>query len=99
MRGIGGETHIGEQFSVSVAEASAAQLAQMEHAVDIRVENFDISAGGKLLFDKATLSIAQGRRYGLVGPNGWVHTVLNFSITAKNNASFIICAEWVRQHC
>jgi hypothetical protein len=40
MRGIGGETHIGEQFSVSVAETTQAQLLQMQNAIDIKVGMF-----------------------------------------------------------
>ena len=35
-----------------------------------QVENFSISARGKDLFINATLQITDGRRYGLVGPNG-----------------------------
>ncbi|VDL87699.1 unnamed protein product [Nippostrongylus brasiliensis] len=40
------------------------------------VENFDIGAQGKLLFDKASLTIVYGKRYGLVGPNGMGKTTL-----------------------
>lgn len=36
-----------------------------------KVENFSISARGKDLFVNATLHITHGRRYGLVGPNGY----------------------------
>ena len=35
-----------------------------------QIEKFGISARGKDLFVNATLQIAAGRRYGLVGPNG-----------------------------
>ena len=38
--------------------------------MDINVPNFSISAAGKILFKDASLTIAHGRRYGLVGPNG-----------------------------
>ena len=68
--GIGAGADIGDQFTVSQSVRSDAQAALLENAVDIKVENFDISAGGRLLFNKANLTIAQGRRYGLVGPNG-----------------------------
>ncbi|KAE9550755.1 hypothetical protein FO519_006029 [Halicephalobus sp. NKZ332] len=74
--GIGAGADIGDQFTVSQAVKSDAQAALMENAVDIKVENFDISAGGRLLFSKANLTIAQGRRYGLVGPNGMGKTTL-----------------------
>ena len=36
----------------------------------LKIEKFGISARGKDLFVNATLQIAAGRRYGLVGPNG-----------------------------
>ena len=36
----------------------------------LQVENFSIAARGKQLFANATLNIVNGRRYGLVGPNG-----------------------------
>jgi len=35
-----------------------------------QVEGFSISARGKELFVNATLQITNGRKYGLVGPNG-----------------------------
>merc|ERR1711936_1327800 len=37
---------------------------------------FSIAAKGKDLFKDASLTIAQGRRYGLVGPNGHGKTTL-----------------------
>uniref|UniRef100_T1KGV6 ABC transporter domain-containing protein n=1 Tax=Tetranychus urticae TaxID=32264 RepID=T1KGV6_TETUR len=37
---------------------------------DIRIENFDISFGNKLLLSEADLILSYGRRYGLVGRNG-----------------------------
>lgn len=51
-------------------------MAALENAVDIKVENFTISAKGKDLFVNANLLIANGRRYGLVGPNGYGKTTL-----------------------
>lgn len=42
------------------------------HLYPSKVENFSISARGKDLFVNATLHITHGRRYGLVGPNGYV---------------------------
>eukprot|EP00897_Mesotaenium_endlicherianum_P008441 jgi/Mesen1/7625/ME000004S07893 len=41
-----------------------------DQARDIKVENFSVSARGKELFRNASLTIVNGRRYGLVGPNG-----------------------------
>ncbi len=39
-------------------------------ATDIKVHNMTIRAKGKLLLENTTVTIAAGRRYGLVGPNG-----------------------------
>lgn len=39
-------------------------------ATDIKVHNMTIRAKGKILLENTTLTIAAGRRYGLVGPNG-----------------------------
>jgi ATP-binding cassette subfamily F protein 1 len=65
-----GHSELGENFTVSQMQKSAGQLQALEHAVDIKVENFSISAKGNDLFVNASLLIASGRRYGLVGPNG-----------------------------
>ena len=74
----GGEGHseLGDNFTVSQALKTGGALVQMETAVDIKVERFSIAAKGKDLFRDASLLIAQGRRYGLVGPNGHGKTTL-----------------------
>lgn len=59
-----------DNFTISQYQQSEKKLAELENAVDIKIENFNISAKGKSLFTNANLLIAQGRRYGLVGPNG-----------------------------
>lgn len=41
-----------------------------------QLEKFSISAHGKDLYVNADLYIVAGRRYGLVGPNGWVFPTL-----------------------
>ncbi|CAH2100170.1 unnamed protein product [Euphydryas editha] len=71
-----GHSELDANFTVSQAQKSAGQMAALENAVDIKVENFSISAKGKDLFVNATLLIANGRRYGLVGPNGHGKTTL-----------------------
>uniref|UniRef100_A0AC35FH01 ABC transporter domain-containing protein n=1 Tax=Panagrolaimus sp. PS1159 TaxID=55785 RepID=A0AC35FH01_9BILA len=81
--GIGAGAEVGDQFTVSQAAKTDAQLALMENAVDIKVENFDISAAGRVLFQKANLTIAFGRRYGLVGPNGMGKTTLLKHIASR----------------
>jgi ATP-binding cassette subfamily F protein 1 len=60
-----GHSELGENFTVSQVEKNVD-----DGAVDIRVERFNISAKGKDLFVNADLIIANGRHYGLVGPNG-----------------------------
>jgi ATP-binding cassette subfamily F protein 3 len=37
---------------------------------DVRVENFDITFGGKRILTNSSLTLAFGRRYGLIGRNG-----------------------------
>lgn len=61
-----------EVFSVSIAggaEISKTSAADA-NARDIKIEGFSVSAKGKELFNNTSLTIAYGRRYGLVGPNG-----------------------------
>lgn len=50
----------------------AATGAKEGRVRDVRVENFDISFAGKRILTDATLMLAHGRRYGLVGRNGEV---------------------------
>lgn len=71
-----GHSELGANFSVSQIQKTAGQLAAMEHAVDIKIDSFSIAAKGQDLFVNASLLIAQGRRYGLVGPNGHGKTTL-----------------------
>ena len=74
----GGEGHssLDANFTVAQALKTGGALAQMETAVDIKIEKFSIAAKGKDLFKDASLSISAGRRYGLVGPNGHGKTTL-----------------------
>ena len=74
----GGEGHsdLGANFTVAQALKTGGALTQLETAVDIKIEKFSIAAKGKDLFRDASLMIAAGRRYGLVGPNGHGKTTL-----------------------
>merc|ERR1712141_494961 len=74
----GGEGHseLGDNFTVAQALRTGGALAQLETAVDIKIDKFSIAAKGKDLFRDASLLIAAGRRYGLVGPNGHGKTTL-----------------------
>jgi ATP-binding cassette, subfamily F, member 1 len=65
-----GASELDSNFTMSQALKSTGQKAALEFAVDIKIENFTISAKGNDLFVNANLLIANGRRYGLVGPNG-----------------------------
>ncbi|XP_070379337.1 ATP-binding cassette sub-family F member 1 [Dermacentor albipictus] len=90
----------GDQFTVSQADKSAAQQIQQENAVDIKVDNFSISARGKDLFVNASLTITAGRRYGLVGPNGHGKTTLlkhiaNRSLNIPPNIDVLLCEQEV----
>lgn len=67
-----GHSELESNFTVSQSETQQRGNQQLDHAVDIKVENFSIAAKGKELFTNASLLIAQGRRYGLVGPNGYI---------------------------
>ncbi|CAA9996228.1 unnamed protein product [Nesidiocoris tenuis] len=48
----------------------------VNRAQDIRIENFDVSYGDKVLLQAADIVLAFGRRYGLVGRNGLGKTTL-----------------------
>lgn len=71
-----GHSDLESNFTVSQAQKSAGQMAALENAVDIKIDNFSISAKGNDLFVNASLLIANGRHYGLVGPNGHGKTTL-----------------------
>jgi len=43
---------------------------------DIRIENFDVAFADKVLIESATISLAFGRRYALIGRNGLGKTTL-----------------------
>ncbi len=88
------------QFSLSQQEKTT-KGALLENATDIKIEKFSISAAGKTLFNNATLSIAQGRRYGLVGPNGMGKTTLLNHIATRAlaippNIDVLLCEQEVK---
>ncbi|KAG5316070.1 ABCF1 protein, partial [Pseudoatta argentina] len=71
-----GHSELESNFTISQSLTQQRGNQQLDNAVDIKVENFSIAAKGKELFTNASLLIAQGRRYGLVGPNGHGKTTL-----------------------
>ncbi|XP_069830658.1 ATP-binding cassette sub-family F member 3 [Dendropsophus ebraccatus] len=72
--------------NIVMEEASASQAASKKEnriessgknkSYDIRIENFDVSFGERVLLTGAELHLASGRRYGLVGRNGLGKTTL-----------------------
>lgn len=74
-------------------EASASQVISKKdnkleskgnnRSMDIRIENFDVSFGDKVLLQNADLTLAYGRRYGFVGRNGLGKTTLLRMISMK----------------
>ena len=50
---------------------------------DIRIENFDVAYGDRILLQGADLTLAFGRRYGLIGRNGLGKTTLLRMISSK----------------
>lgn len=78
---------------VQLQTASASQVVskkenQMEakgsnRSMDIRIENFDVSYGNKVLLQNADMLLANGRRYGLVGRNGLGKTTMLRMISGK----------------
>ena len=59
-----------DAFNVRIPNMSDEQMAAMANSRDIKIEGFSVSARGKPLLNNTSLTIAHGRRYGLVGPNG-----------------------------
>lgn len=78
---------------VQLQTASASQVINKKdsmmdakgqtRSMDIRIENFDVSYGNKVLLQNADVLLAQGRRYGLVGRNGLGKTTLLRMISGK----------------
>jgi ATP-binding cassette subfamily F protein 1 len=66
-------------FTVSTSSTQSNTLFDNS----IKVDCFTISAAGKELLVNATLSITIGRRYGLIGPNGYGKTTLLRHIADK----------------
>ena len=58
------------------------------HTIDIIVHSITIIVGGKTLLDQASLKLAYGRKYGLVGRNGIGKTTLLNHIARKEIEGF-----------
>lgn len=95
-----GHSELDSNFTMSQVQKTGGQKAALEHAVDIKIENFTISAKGNDLFVNANLLIAHGRRYGLVGPNGHGKTTLLRHISTRAfaippNIDVLLCEQEV----
>ncbi|XP_074860369.1 ATP-binding cassette sub-family F member 3 isoform X1 [Carettochelys insculpta] len=73
----------------SASQASSKKETRMEtsgksKSYDVRIENFDVSFGERVLLTGADLNLAFGRRYGLVGRNGLGKTTLLKMIASRS---------------
>ncbi|XP_013106337.1 ATP-binding cassette sub-family F member 3 [Stomoxys calcitrans] len=76
----------GPQGPVKLQQATASQVTNKKatkmdakgtnRSMDIKIENFDLAFGDKVLLQNANLLLSFGRRYGLVGRNGLGKTTL-----------------------
>ncbi|XP_033109792.1 ATP-binding cassette sub-family F member 3-like [Anneissia japonica] len=62
-------------MTASASQATSRRDQKLEESgtnrsTDIKIENFDVAFGEKVLLNSANLLLAFGRRYGLVGRNG-----------------------------
>ncbi|XP_039297067.1 ATP-binding cassette sub-family F member 3 [Nilaparvata lugens] len=67
--------------AATASQATSKKEAKMEakgcnRTQDIRIENFDVAYGERVLLQAADIVLAYGRRYGLVGRNGIGKTTL-----------------------
>ncbi|KAF2667812.1 P-loop containing nucleoside triphosphate hydrolase protein [Microthyrium microscopicum] len=62
------ETQSYEEFYMAVNPLQLGSDGQKSK--DIKVDTFDVSIGGKRILSDTSLTLAYGRRYGLVGQNG-----------------------------
>ncbi|KAJ1070617.1 hypothetical protein K5549_003596 [Capra hircus] len=77
--GRSGDKTVLEEASASQAgsrKESRLESSGKNKSYDVRIENFDVSFGDRVLLAGADVNLAWGRRYGLVGRNGLGKTTL-----------------------
>jgi len=67
-----------------VVQKKDTKSSESSGKVDVRIENFDLAYGSKVLLQNASLVMAFGRRYGFVGRNGMGKTTLLRSISKRD---------------
>lgn len=65
-------------------DLTSAAVPFERHSGDICFENFDISYGSRILIQGANMTVSYGRRYGLVGRNGFGKTTLFRAIARRD---------------
>uniref|UniRef100_A0A1A9WSL8 ATP-binding cassette sub-family F member 3 n=1 Tax=Glossina brevipalpis TaxID=37001 RepID=A0A1A9WSL8_9MUSC len=61
---------------VTNKKATKLEAKGVNRSMDVKIENFDLAFGDKVLIQNANLVLSFGRRYGLVGRNGLGKTTL-----------------------
>lgn len=82
VRGVGTMSVANSKMDAATAsQVTSKKEAKLEakgnnRATDIRIENFDVAYGERILLQNTDVTLACGRRYGLVGRNGLGKTTL-----------------------
>lgn len=82
VRGVGTMSVVNSKMDAATAsQVTSKKEAKLEakgnnRAQDIRIENFDVAYGERILLQNTDVTLACGRRYGLVGRNGLGKTTL-----------------------
>jgi ATP-binding cassette subfamily F protein 1 len=83
-----------------VVQSASAADDVLEGATDISATGFSIRAAGKVLFENTTLTVANGMKYGIIGPNGHGKTTLLRHIAERkinypSNIDSLLCEQEV----